>query len=790
MVEQHQGKLDQILEFDKLKQVISSFVQSDPGRDAVQGLCALSGFEAVERRLAEAGEMMALLDHRCVPPLQGTPRLRELLMQIRAEGSFLAAPDLLRVRDAAESAKRCRSFFSNLDAAPLLGEIASALVPQTVLLREIRESIGGRGEILDSASFELGELRQDAARVRTNIRRALDALLSAPNLVSVFQERLITERGGRYVVPLKADCRGRVKGFIHDESASGQTLFIEPASTLEENNRLQSLIRQERREEERILRRLWQQVRQRSSELLSNEAILAHLDLLFALGTFALKAEACIPVLDSEPGFDLRNSRHPLLLFEPGGQLRQGPVVPVDLILEPGQDTLIISGPNTGGKTVTLKTLGLFALMVKSGVPLPCSPGSRIYPFGRLFADIGDEQSIEQSLSTFSGHLVRLRRVLEEADADSLVLLDEAGTGTDPAEGGALCLAMLDSLRQKGARVALTTHLNMVKGYALLHPQVETAAVEFDPRTLAPTYRLHYGIPGASKAFAIARNLGISEEILERARDYLGQGESQGLELVEELNRLRAELEADRCQARVLRERAQVDSEHRRALLQELEEKKSTILERARQKGEEVIRETRARVRRTLDRTDEVMSARKQAEVATDLGELKRELDALRTPAPRPHLPPRELELGERVKIPSLKTEARVVAIKGKMVELDLAGKKMRLPLANLEAFSPRRFDRPASVAKVTGRVERDDFTPRLMLVGQRAEAALQLLERFLDDALLQGALSLEIVHGAGEGILRRCVRDYLAGNRAVVSYHAADLKQGGNNVTLVELRG
>ena len=779
-----------VLEFDKLRSLLACFAQSEPGRAEVLRLAPLADRQEVGQRLAQAAQSMALHSTEGPVPVGGTPDLAELLSQVKVEGSFLASVELLKVRDAAEAARRCRSFLEARRQFPLLCELAEGLFPQAMLLREIRESIGPRGEILDGASFELAELRREMVSARGAIRRALEALLSDGSLASVFQERLITERGGRYVLPLRADCRGRIRGFIHDESASGQTLFIEPAQTLEDNNRLQSLLRQEKREEEKILKRLWTQVRRQSPELLSNQRILARLDLLGALAVFALKSKACIPQLEQEPGFHIRQACHPLLIFEPDGRLREARVIPVELRLAKGKDSLIISGPNTGGKTVALKTLGLFVLMARSGVPLPCLEGSRVYPFGGVFADIGDEQSIEQSLSTFSGHLKRLRGVLERADGQSLVLLDEAGTGTDPAEGGALCLAALDSLRARGAIVALTTHLNMVKGYAQLHPRVETAAVEFDPVTLAPTYRLHYGIPGASKAFAIARNLGIPEEVLERARGYLGEGETRGLELVEELNRLRAELEAQREEAASLLARAKSDREHRRKLLQELEAQKSAILEKARQKGEQALRKAKDRMQQSLQKADESLSARARAEAARDLGEAKEELSGLKTAPVRPHRVPRELDAGEWVKIPLLQAEGRVVSVRDGQAELDVAGKKMRLRIAQLEAFSPRRFEQAAPRTRVSSRIEREDFSPRLMLVGKHVEEALQALERFIDDALLCGARDLEIVHGSGEGILRRAVRDLLAGHRAVVRYHAADLKQGGDNVTLVELKG
>jgi DNA mismatch repair protein MutS2 len=659
------------------------------------------------------------------------------------------------------------------------------------LAKELRSSVGPRGDILDSASFELGELRRDVLRLRSRIRRTLETLLTAEHLAGAFQDRIVTERGGRYVVPVRADHRGQVKGFIHDESASGQTLFVEPTLVLEANNELQARLREEKREEERILRRLAAMVRAASPELAANQALLARLDGCAAAARYARQAGACAPQLAAEPLIELRGARHPLLLFQPDGSPRTAGAVPVDLLLGSGSDVLVISGPNTGGKTVALKTVGLLQMMVAAGLPVPCQADSRVHLFGRVFADIGDEQSIENNLSTFSGHLARICTILAEADGDSLVLLDEAGTGTDPAEGGALALAVLDELRARGARLVLTTHLNLIKGYALLQTGVENAAVEFDPHTLAPTYRLHYGIPGASSAFTIARLLGLPEPVLARAETYLGGGEREGLDLIERLNLLQRELEGEREEARRLREEAGRDREQRKRLLLETEAQKQTILDRAGRLGEDLVRRTEVRLRELFANAEKGAAAPpERARLIGQVREVRAELSERSSPAPRRYRTPRDLRPGELVRVPALETEAEVVRVSGAEVELTARGKKLRLPLPALEQFQPRRFAAGRPPALVRSSVERDAFQPRLLLVGKRVEVALPLLERLLDDALLHDQPQVEVVHGAGEGILRRAVRECLARHPAVTAFHAAAPEQGGDKVTIVELRG
>jgi DNA mismatch repair protein MutS2 len=751
-----------VLEYDKVTTLLAGFTASAPGKAQALALAPLADREAVAEALAEVSEMVALLAERGRPPVGGCRDLGEALHRLRAEGTFLLPEVLLDVLSSIEAARDCRNYFAGRDQAPRLAVRSAELEPLRELQRDIRQSIGARGEILDSASFELGDLRQQIRQLRSRIKRSLDDLLGSEKLAGAFQERLITERNGRYVVPVRADHRGQVKGFIHDESASGQTLFVEPVSVLERNNELQSLQREEKREEERILRRLSALVRREAPALQRNQEILGHLDLRTAAGHLSRGCDAVAPKLAETPLIELRQARHPLLLFHPDGGRRQQPVVAVDLL----------------------------ALMVRSGLHIPCHPDSRIGLFGRVFADIGDEQSIEENLSTFSGHLRRIGRILAEADSESLVLMDEVGTGTDPAEGGALAMAVLDSLRRRGARTVVTTHLNLVKGYAHLQQGVENAAVEFDRITLAPSYRLHYGIPGASNAFTIARRLGIAEEVLAQAAGYLGQGEREGLELLEELNRLRKDLDRELADAAALKRLAEQEREKRRRLLQEIEEQKRGILDKATRRGEQLVREAERNLKLVLkEARDEKVDVKEQARLTAELRGVRDNLVELRPQSVPKGRAPTEVKVGELLRVPALNTLAEVVRPCGDEIELSIQGKKLRLPLSQLEAFAPRRFAGRGGGGKVRSRIEREGFTPKLMLVGKRAEEALLLLDRFIDDALLYHQSQVEVVHGAGEGILRRTVRDFLAGHREVKAFHAADLAQGGDNVTIVELR-
>ncbi|APG27819.1 DNA mismatch repair protein MutS [Syntrophotalea acetylenivorans] len=780
-----------VLEYDKVRSLLARFTSTVPGRELALELQPLPEKTAVAEALAEVGEMCQLLEQVGRPPVGACCDLLPALRQLSTEGVWLPAEQLLEVQSSLEAAHDCRNYLAERPQAPLLSGLAAGLQPCVALRREIGESIGPRGEILDSASFELGDLRYQLRRLRERIRKILEELLLSDRYDGVFQDRLVTERNGRYVVPVKADHRGRLKGFVHDESASGQTLFVEPTAVLDKNNELQALQRAEQRELERILRRLADGVRHQGDALRENQQILARLDLRAAAARFARFSDGSAPQLVDKPLIELKGARHPLLLFEADGTPIPDQAVAIDLLLPADKDTLVISGPNTGGKSVALKTAGLLVLMVRSGLHVPCRPDSRLFLFDEVFADIGDEQSIEQSLSTFSGHLSRMRQILQQADRYSLVLLDEAGTGTDPAEGAALAMAVLDELRGAGAKTLVTTHLNLVKGYALLESRVENAAVEFDERTLQPTYRLHYGIPGASKAFTIARRLGLPESLLSRAEGYLGEGEKAGLDLIEKINQQQQELSRRLEEAEQLRKRARLERTKRKQLLEEFEGQRQALLDKARRRGEGLVREAEDKIKRLFkDLRQEAPDVAGQARLT---GELRQVREAMRpVPATKPQSTavPKDVAVGELLRIPALASEGEVVRVAGDEAELSVQGKKLRLSLSSLEQFQPRRFARRKSDGgKVRNRVERDAPQSRLLLVGKRVDEALVLLDRFVDDALLQGLAELEIVHGCGEGILRRAVREFLAGHREVEAFHAADLARGGDNVTIAQLR-
>ncbi|MCK5913294.1 MAG: endonuclease MutS2 [Desulfuromusa sp.] len=778
----------QSLEYPRLRTLLAGQTQAESGYLLAEKLLPLSDRADIETALTEVDEAVRCLLDGQAPSLGGCWDLSVLLESVRAEGSLIAAEDLLKIGQSLRVMEDCRLWFKAQNQQALLTRLATAITPLAELQRRLREAIGSRGELLDSASFALGDLRYQIRQTRSRIKQQLDQLLTGDQFSSMFQERLITIRNNRYVVPLKSDCRGQLKGFVQDESASGQTLYLEPSQVLEGNNRLQQLAREEQREERRVLLELAGLVRRDTAVLQTNQNLLARIDLRFAAGRLSCSYHGCRPELVSDSIVELKQARHPLLM-EVEGRFDLSTAVEIDVLLGKDCQALVISGPNTGGKSVALKTLGLLLLMVRSGLHVPCHPDSRLHLYQHLYVDIGDEQSIAQSLSTFSGHLLKVREILEQADAETLVLLDEAGTGTDPAEGAALVQAVLDQLCQQGAKILLTTHLGQLKHFAHGQVGIENAAVEFNPETLLPTYRLRYGIPGASSALTTASRLGLPEQVVQRAIQYLGQEEHDHSTLLSRLNSRQLELENELLQVRQSRLEADAAQQLRKQQLRQLKEKKQDILARATRQAEDLITATETRLKTLRKQKPGPVNPQQGVADRQHLAVAREELKPFKPKQKTSGSLPVKLKVGELVQILALGIEAQVERLHGESIELLVGGKRMRQPLKALEQFNPRRFVAASeSHGQVARKMTDRQISPKIKLIGQRVDEALAGLERFIDDAVLHNLQQVEIIHGSGEGILRRAVREHLAKESGVIAFYAAPADQGGENITIAEL--
>ncbi|MEA3543605.1 MAG: endonuclease MutS2 [Thermodesulfobacteriota bacterium] len=778
----------QRLEYPRLRTLLAGQTQSEPGYQQAENLIPLLVRAEIETALTEVDEAVQWLQDGQTPSLGGCWDLSVLLGSVSAEGSLIAAEDLLKVAQSLRVMDDCRLWFKAQRQPASLARLAGAIMPLTELQRRLRHSIGSRGELLDSASAELGDLRYQIRQTRSRIKQQLEHLLTSDQSSSVFQERLITIRNNRYVVPLKSDCRGQLKGFVQDESSSGQTLYLEPSQVLEGNNRLQQLSREEQREERRILLQLAELVRRDSADLSNNQALLARIDLRFAAGRLSRSYHGCRPELVDGSIVELKQARHPLLMVV-DGRFDRSAAVEIDVLLGADCQALVISGPNTGGKSVALKTLGLLLLMVRSGLHIPCHSESRLHLYQHLYVDIGDEQSIAQSLSTFSGHLLKVREILAQADAETLVLLDEAGTGTDPAEGAALVQAVLDQLCRQGAKTLLTTHLGQLKHFAHGQVGIENVAVEFDPVTLVPTYRLRYGIPGASSAMATARRLGLPEVVIQRAVQYLGQEEHDHSVLLSRLNSRQQELDRELLQVKQARLEADAAQRLRQQQLRQIKEKKQEILLRATRQADELITATESRMKKLRKRKPGSLLPRQAIAEREQFTAAREELNPFKPKRKPAGTLPVLLQVGELVQISALGIEARVEKVNRATIELLVGGKRIRQPLQALEQFSPRRFAKmPKGHGSVSRKMVERQIDSQLKLIGQRVDEALAKLERFIDDASLSHLSQVEVIHGSGEGILRRAVREQLAKEKGVTAFYAAPADQGGDNITIVEL--
>lgn len=776
------------LEYNRILEMLADRCVSQMGRDLALSLRPVVNADLITTWLAETTEARELLRLEPMLPLAGIHDVRPELGRVRV-GGILEPDELLRVTGTLGAARRLKGFLASRPGYPRLQYWADKLQVFPRIEERIRDSITGEGEVADQASAELQRLRRRIANLQTRIKERLDQYIHRPEHQKYLQEPIVTIRGDRYVIPVKVEYRSQIPGLIHDQSASGATLFIEPMPVVEINNDLKKCRAEEKQEVERILRELTGLIGAVLPDVEETVAVTGRLDFILAKGKLSLSYDGGEPRLNLEGRLNIIQGRHPLL---------PGKAVPVSIHLGRDFTILLITGPNTGGKTVTLKTVGLFTLMAQSGLHLPAESGTEMALFRHVFCDIGDEQSIEQSLSTFSSHMTNIVRILEECDRDSLVLLDEIGAGTDPAEGAALAQAILEHLLGIGARVIATTHYSELKTFAFQHDQIENASVEFDVETLQPTYRLLIGLPGRSNAFEIAARLGLKPEIVEQARQYLSREEVEFAELIGSLTENRKASEADRRQAAMLREELQQQRQRLEAERRQIREKEARLLDEAREQARAIVRQAKQEAEQTLR---EIRMARAASPdlsaVARKVQEAKERLQAAETgwaadaPAAQPDQPPPQVKPGDHVEIARLNLRGYVLSEPGPNGEvLVQAGiMKVSLPLSDLklvpEAKPEQRYAGIGGLAagKAQQVATECDFR------GMTVEEALDAVDKYLDDAYLAGLSQVYLIHGKGTGTLRAAVRDHLATHQHVSGYRPGGLHEGGQGVTVVKLK-
>ncbi|MFQ5657349.1 MAG: endonuclease MutS2 [Candidatus Methylomirabilales bacterium] len=791
------------LEFAGILNLLGREAMTSLGRERAASLGPCEGVEQVRDALAEAGEARLLFGRGEEPPFGGVTDVRPHLHRAGIEGAFLDPHSLRQIYETLVAARQLRTFFyRQRDATPLLWKRGSALHPPEALCTVIGEAITPEGEVADAASPGLQEVRKELRALRAAIVEKLDRYLTSPTYKVTLAEPIITLRNDRYVIPVRSSAKRQVRGIVQDQSASGLTLFVEPTPVVEMNNRLRRLLRQEEEEVVRVLRSITAQVGREAEAIGTIVKILGDLDLIIAKGRLAIRLQAGIPRITPDRRMILRQARHPFLVLHPspqgasreegGGaaQNDQRPApVPIDLEVGGAFTVLVITGPNTGGKTVALKTAGLLTLMTLSGLPIPASPDSQIPYYKAVFADIGDEQSIEQSLSTFSSHMGQVIKILAHVGPDALILLDELGAGTDPSEGAALGSAILEALREQGASVIATSHLEAVKAFAAVTPEMENASVEFDPVGLAPRYQIRLGLPGKSYGLEISGRLGLPRPVLDKARGFLSEGYQHTHAFLEALD-------ADRRRVDSLRARLEQEVQtvsHLRSQAEELvvrlrdgvkslkhharEEGRRFLLD-LRQQGEDLIRA----LRHQGSRPEETRHFHKRLE------ELRSRVEAIGVPPSEVHGLDGGIGPGQWVRVGELNREGQVltpVSPQG-TVEVQLNMGRVRVPVTALSPASPTRGSR----REIPLFVERSEsMSQEISLIGCTVEESTERLEKYLDAAFLGGLRQVRVIHGKGTGSLRKGIHRFLTDHPLVEAFRLADLSDGGTGATLVALK-
>ncbi len=773
------------LEFDRVKAIVRQHASCSLGEEAVDALVPIADRDAIECAMAEVREAMEFLNVHGRFSLGSVRDLAPLLSKAQ-ESAYLDGEDLVVVLNTIEGTLQVQATLTKHAEGPLLPEIAERLTSGgETIRRNIHRAIDERGGVRDDATPKLSQLTRKRRTIEGRIESKLQSFIDRnPELIS---EPVITRRRGRQVVAIRSGSVGAMEFIVHDRSATGQTLYVEPPGFVPENNVVTQLDNDIREEIRRILRALTNEFLESETAFLRDRSILAHLDSIFARADYAIKVRCDFPELGE--AITLRNARHPLIDSEV--------VVPISLSLGEESRVLVLTGPNTGGKTVTLKTIGLLVLMTQAAIPIPASPDSELSLLSSVRTDIGDEQSISQNLSTFSAHMTNIVSLIEEADVDSLILLDELGAGTDPQEGAALGLSVIEALLESNALVGISTHLTPLKYFAIRHPEVKTASMEFDVSTLSPTYRVIEGVPGRSNAFIIAQQLGFPKERIERARSFLSQGEIRADDILDELERERQTMRAhrqaaerDRFEAKSLR-----DTYERRLVAFE-EEKESALSDRFKTL-DRFLRDSQQRMEALLASAQQDESENDRRLHLREITQLREETRRRRAEAGKlryfDSLPPDELEVGKTVHVRSLALDGRIVQLSSRgKVTVDMDGVRVQTESADLAAA------RGVSVSDTPTHEKRARIRPKrlrsrqisleLNVRGLTVNEALRKVEEYLDQLLLADIRKARILHGKGTGALRDAVQSYLASCRFVSAYGFAPPNLGGDGVTDFEL--
>ena len=784
-----------VLEFPKIRDMMAALAVTDMGRECCRELTPSSDPDEVRRRQAETEEAATVLAYNGSNPMAWFTDVREALKRARV-GATLSPKALLAVADALKAARVVRAaLVTDRKDTPLLTELGSRLSASRALEEDIFNAILSEDEISDHASPELYEIRRQMRVLNDRVRDKLNGIIRSSTMQKYLMDSIITMRNDRYVVPVKAECRQNVPGIVHDQSGSGSTLFIEPMAVVEAGNELKQWTVKERNEIERILAEFSDRISPDAELYANNLLLLAKIDMIFARAALGRSMRAVPPKLNEEGRINLIRARHPLIDPEK--------VVPSNLWMGTDFTTLVVTGPNTGGKTVTLKTIGLLCLMAQCGLHIPADSGSAVRVFHRVLADVGDEQSIEQSLSTFSAHMSNIVQILREVDDKSLLLFDELGAGTDPVEGAALAIAIIESARSQGALIAATTHYAELKTFAMTTAGVENASCEFDVQTLRPTYRLLIGIPGKSNAFAISRRLGLDESVIQAAQAQMDSDSVRFEDVLTQLEEKRQRLEKAQAEADRLWRQREEDARKARTFREQMEKAKDNARTKGEAEAKRIVRQAQAQADEIFAQLDQLRRQQQKQLSFQELNDAKAAVrhslnqaqDALHIhdqPQEPVYTPSRPIEVGDLVELPGVKVAASVLAVNNDGTLLLQAG-KMKMTVKAQQVRLPEGQPRKKPAAPPSGGSAKLNLQSRaaseLDIRGYETLEAESVVENYIDSAVMAKLGTVTIIHGKGTGTLRKAVHEMLKRNKAVKSFRLGRYGEGEAGVTVVELK-
>lgn len=796
----HPQRLTEKIGFDSIRKAAINSARSAMAKERLARLMPSSDRPEIEKQLTLSDEMMDLIQNTAGFPLDNLHDVRDYLSKSKAEGSILPMDAFLEILEITVTARRVKQFIKDREERyPLLKEVSIGIIPLKELEKEIKSIITEHGELRSDASNELKSIRTQLNRKRSDLRNTINKVMSRATEKGMASDEGPTIRSGRMVIPILAEYKRKIQGFVHDVSSSGQTVYLEPVEALNINNEIRQLESEEQREIERILRQLTNHIRQHRDSIRQNLEVLARLDVIAAKAQLGIHLDGFIPVISEDSHLYVVEAYNPILKLKNLGLKKEDreEVVPLNLELTAEEQCLVITGPNAGGKSVAMKTLGLCVMMAQSGFPIPARDSTELPVYSGLFVDMGDDQSIENDLSTFSSRLDWMKQTVEKADKNSFVLIDEAAAGTDPEEGGALFQALVELLMERQAKVLVTTHHGSLKVFAHDHPHAVNGSMEFDQTTLSPTYRFKKGVPGSSYAFEIAERMELDQTLLEKARRLLGESKADMETLITELETKTQEAEDLKKKYDSLKSETETARHKYEEKRSAIEKEKEKIREKALKEAKQIMQSANQKIEEAVEQIaqkgekdkETIKQARQEVEKhKQQVGQQLAKLETAKKQRKQASKePPKE---GDIVRLEDANTTGELIEINGRQAVVQAGGLRLKTKYNNLVKVEDGSKKNKEQKIKVTviGRKSPAVIKPRLMIRGMRGPEAMKEVEYYLDNAIASGLNQVEIIHGKGEGILKNLVHEYLEKRKEVQDYHLAPIEQGGAGCTIVKL--